>query len=140
MAKHKKHNYELLFIIDPTLSEEDSENLLDRVKGYLEQADGEVFSFKSWGLRRLAYTIKNQSEGQYYLVQCAMTPEKVSEFRRSLTLAEGILREIVIRVDEEFTPEEPERSPKPEAIPTSEEDDGVSDDTSDDEDENEDEE
>ena len=136
MAKHKKHNYELLFIIDPTLSEEDKENLLNRVKGYLEQADGEVFSFKSWGLRRLAYTLKNQKEGQYYLVQCAMTPEKVSEFRRSLILAEGVLREMVIRVDEEFPPEKPERSPKPEAVPTfdEDEDDGEYD-TSDDEDE-----
>ena len=121
MAKQKKHNYELLFVINPTLSEEDKETLLNRVKGYLEQADGEIFSFKSWGLRRLAYTIKNQKEGQYYLVQCAMTTEKVSEFRRSLTLAEGVLREMVIRVDEAFQPEEPERSPKPEAIPTFEE-------------------
>ncbi len=123
MAKQKKNNYELLFIINPTLSEEDKQNLLDRVKGYLTQADAEVFSFKSWGLRRLAYTLKNQKEGQYYLVQCAMLPEKVSEFRRSLILAEGVLREMVIRVDEEFPPEKPERSPKLEAIPTFEEED-----------------
>jgi len=123
LAKQKKNNYELLFIINPTLSEEDKQNLLDRVKGYLTQADAEVFSFKSWGLRRLAYTLKNQKEGQYYLVQCAMLPEKVSEFRRSLILAEGVLREMVIRVDEEFPPEKPERSPKLEAIPTFEEED-----------------
>lgn len=135
MAKLKKHNYELLFVIDPTLSEEDKETLLNRVKGYLEQADGEIFSFKSWGVRRLAYSLKNHKEGQYYLVQCAMTPEKVSEFRRSLTLAEGVLREMVIRVDEEFPPEKPERSPKPEAIPTFEEEDASNDDTFDDEDE-----
>jgi len=136
LAKHKKHNYELLFVIDPTLSEEDKETLLNRVKGYLEQADGEISSFKSWGLRRLAYTIKNHKEGQYYLVQCAMTPEKVSEFRRSLTLAEGVLRELVIRVYEEFPPEKPERSPKPETAPTLEEDeDAGDDDISDEEDE-----
>jgi len=131
--KQRKHNYELLFVIDPTLSEEDKENLLNRVKGYLEQADGEVFSFKSWGLRRLAYAINNQKEGQYYLVQCAMTAGKVSEFRRSLSLAEGILREMVIRIDEEFQPEKPERPPKPEKVPVS--DDDPNDDTSDDEDE-----
>jgi small subunit ribosomal protein S6 len=135
LAKQKKNHYELLFIINPTLSEEDKENLLNRVKGYLEQADGEVFSFKSWGLRRLAYTLKNQSEGQYYLVQCAMTTEKVSEFRRSLTLAEGILREMVIRVDEEFPPETLERSSKPAAIPIVEEDDGDDDTINDEEDE-----
>lgn len=134
MAKQKKNNYELLFVINPTLSEEDKENLLNRVKGYLAQADAEVLSFKSWGLRRLAYTLKNQKEGQYYLVQCAMLPEKVSEFRRSLTLAEGVLREMVIRVDEEFPPEKPERGPRPEVIPTFDEED-INDDSFDDEDE-----
>jgi len=133
LAKQKKNNYELLFVINPTLSEEDKESLLNRVKGYLEQAGAEVLSFKSWGLRRLAYTLKNQKEGQYYLVQCAMLTEKMSEFRRSLTLAEGVLREMVIRVDEEFPPEKPERSPRPEAIPTFDEED-VSDDGFDDED------
>ena len=135
MAKQKKNNYELLFIVNPTLSEEDKENLLNRVKGYLAQADADVLSFKSWGLRRLAYTLKNQKEGQYYLVQCAMVPEKVSEFRRSLTLAEGVLREMVIRVDEEFPPEKPERGPKPEAIPMFDEEDVSDDDIFDDEDE-----
>lgn len=135
MAKQKKNNYELLFVINPTLSEEDKESLLNRVKGYLAQADADVLSFKSWGLRRLAYTLKNQKEGQYYLVQCAMVPEKVSEFRRSLTLAEGVLREMVIRVDEEFPPEKPERGPKPEAIPTFDEEDINDDDIFDDEDE-----
>jgi len=121
--------------VNPTLSEEDKENLLNRVKGYLAQADADVLSFKSWGLRRLAYTLKNQKEGQYYLVQCAMVPEKVSEFRRSLTLAEGVLREMVIRVDEEFPPEKPERGPKPEAIPMFDEEDVSDDDIFDDEDE-----
>jgi len=136
LAKQKKQNYELLFVINPTLSEEDKESLLARVKGYLEQADGEIFSFKSWGLRRLAYTLKGQKEGQYYLVQCAMTTEKVSEFRRSLTLAEGVLREMVIRVDEEFPPEKPERSSKLDIIPEFEEEESASDDDSlDDEDE-----
>jgi len=135
LAKQKKNNYELLFIIDPTLSEEDKDNLLNRVKGYLTQADAEVLSFKSWGLRRLAYTLKNQKEGQYYLVQCTMATEKVSEFRRSLTLAEGVLREMVIRVDDEFPPEKPERGPRPEAIPAFEEEDARDDDIFDDEDE-----
>ncbi|MEJ5312165.1 MAG: 30S ribosomal protein S6 [Anaerolineae bacterium] len=135
MAKQKKNNYELLFVINPTLSEEDKENLLNRVKGYLAQAGADVLSFKSWGLRRLAYTLKNQKEGQYYLVQCAMLPEKVSEFRRSLTLAEGVLREMVIRVDDEFPPEKPERGPRPEAIPIFEEEDVSDDEIFDDEDE-----
>jgi len=128
-----KQNYELLFIMNPSLSEEDKESLLARVQGYLEQVESQVFSFKSWGLRRLAYAIKGQKEGLYYLVQCAMAPEKMSDFRRSLTLAEGILREMVIRVDEEFPPDKPERSPKLDAIPVFEDASRDEEDISDDE-------
>ena len=98
-------SYELLFIIDPELGEEDSENLLARVRGYLEQAGGVVFSFKSWGIRRLAYSLKGCKEGHYYLVQFTMPTENVAGFRRSLLLAEGVLREIVTLADEEFVGE-----------------------------------
>ncbi len=120
--KSSKQNYELLFIINPSLSEEDKESLLARVQGYLEQAESQVVSFKNWGLRRLAYTLKGQKEGQYYLVNFAMPPEKMSDFRRNLILAEGILREMVIRVEGEFPPDKPARSPKLDAIPVFDDD------------------
>ncbi len=118
MAKQTgKQNYELLFIINPTLGEDDKESLLARVRGYLEQAGGDIVTFKNWGLRRLAYTLKGQKEGQYYLVNFAMLPEKVADFRRNLILAEGVLREMIVRVEGEFPPERPERSPRSESIP-----------------------
>jgi len=119
-----KQNYELLFIINPALSEEDKESLLTRVKGYLEQAESAVVSFKNWGLRRLAYTLKGQKEGQYYLVNFTMAPEKVSDFRRNLILAEGVLREMIIRVEGDFPPDKPARSPRPDVIPVFDDDSG----------------
>lgn len=136
MAKLKgKQNYELLFIISPTLGDEEKENLLTRVRGYLDLAESQVFTFKSWGMRRLAYTLKGQKEGEYYLVQYAMATEKVTEFRRSLILAEGILREMVIRVEDEFPPEKPARSSRPVVIPVFDDDandgDGILDDDED---------
>jgi len=103
--KSRVRSYELLFIINPELGEEDSEALLTRVRGYLEQVGGVVFSFKSWGIRRLAYSLKGCKEGHYYLVQFTMPTENVAGFRRSLLLAEGVLREIVTLSDEEFVGE-----------------------------------
>ena len=103
--KSRVRSYELLFIINPELGEEDSEALLTRVRGYLEQVGGVVFSFKSWGIRRLAYSLKGCKEGHYYLVQFTMPTENVASFRRSLLLAEGVLREIVTLSDEEFVGE-----------------------------------
>jgi small subunit ribosomal protein S6 len=110
--------------MNSSLSEEDKESLLARVQGYLEQAESQVVSFKNWGLRRLAYTLKGQKEGQYYLVNFAMPPEKMSDFRRNLILAEGILREMVIRVEGDFAPEKPARSPKLDTIPVFDDDSG----------------
>ena len=90
-----KRNYELMFIVNPELNELERESLLERVQGYLDRAEAEVFSFKSWGLRRLAYTLNGQREGHYFLVQFAALPENISALERSLMLAEGILRQMV---------------------------------------------
>ena len=103
--KNRKRSYELMFIVNPELNEEEHESLLERVQGYLRQAGSQIFSFKSWGIRRLAYSLKGCKEGHYYLVHFTMPTENVAGFRRSLLLAEGILREIVTLSDEEFVGE-----------------------------------
>lgn len=102
-----KRNYELMFIVNPELNEVERESLLERVQGYLDRAEADVFSFKNWGFRRLAYTIKGQREGQYFLVQFAALPENISALERSLLLAEGILRQMVTVLVGEPAVEEP---------------------------------
>ncbi len=67
-----------------------------------------MFSFKSWGLRRLAYTIGGQHEGRYYLAQFATLPETVNDLDRNLRLVEGVLRHLLTRVDELQIPESTE--------------------------------
>jgi small subunit ribosomal protein S6 len=103
-------NYELMFIAAPELAEDDLDAVLQRVQRYLESAEAQVASFKSWGLRRLAYSIKGQREGRYYLVQFTASPEVVNDLDRNLRLVEGVLRHLVTRVDELQVPES---SPEP---------------------------
>jgi len=98
-------NYELMFIAAPELAEDDLDAVLQRVQRYLESAEAQVASFKSWGLRRLAYSIKGQREGRYYLVQFTASPEVVNDLDRNLRLVEGVLRHLVTRVDELQVPE-----------------------------------
>jgi small subunit ribosomal protein S6 len=109
-----------MFILSPELSEEEVENLLERIRGYLAEAEGQVFSEESWGLRRLAYSIQDHREGRYYLVHCTMNPLKVTEFERQLVLLEGLLRELVTRFEGEFAKKKPLTS-EPEAASTLEE-------------------
>ena len=45
-----------------------------------------------WGSRKLAYPIKKQGEGHYYLLEYNAEPAVVSELERTLRITEGVLR------------------------------------------------
>ncbi|MBN1872765.1 MAG: 30S ribosomal protein S6 [Anaerolineae bacterium] len=121
------NKYELMFILVPDLTEEAQETYLQRVQGYLAEAEATVFSFKEWGLRRLAYPIKGYHEGRYYLAHFSMDTQRLGRFEQSLQfLAEGVLREMVTRLesDAEMTDAPPA---KPSKLPTFTEDTGRND-------------
>ena len=101
-------NYELMFIANPELDEESAEALLQRARGYLEEMHGAIVKFDDWGVRRMAYAIQNFREGHYYLVYFTMDTDQVKEFERRLILIEGVLREIIIRLEEEVVQPEAE--------------------------------
>lgn len=90
-----KRNYELLLVLSPELDENGLETLIDRIKRFLDNAQSNVLSFKSWGMRRLAYQIQGHREGRYYLVQFAGESENSSELERNLIFTEGILRHML---------------------------------------------
>jgi small subunit ribosomal protein S6 len=104
-----------MFIVNPELKEEALEALIQRIQGYLAEADSQVFSFKSWGLRRLAYPIKRYKEGRYYLVHFAMETRKVTTFEHNLLLAEGVLRELITYLDKEPIEEKAASAPEAKA-------------------------
>jgi small subunit ribosomal protein S6 len=94
-----KRNYELMLVLSPELDETALETLIDRIKGFLDNAQAEILNFKSWGLRRMAYMIQGQREGRYYLVHFAGESENCSEIERNLILSEGVLRHLLTRAD-----------------------------------------
>jgi len=97
-------SYELMFILDSELSEEETESALGRIRMYLEEQNGREIALEAWGLRRLAYTIKRKREGRYYLMRFSMDTLKVKEFERSLLLIEPLIRELIIKMDEVVSP------------------------------------
>jgi small subunit ribosomal protein S6 len=92
-------NYELMFIASPELSEEGLEALVQRVQRYLEGINAEILNFKSWGMRRLAYTIKGQREGRYHLVHFTAESEAVNSLDQNLRIVEEILRHMITHVE-----------------------------------------
>ena len=94
------NKYETIFIVDPSKTEEETVALVDKFKSLIE-ANGEIESVDEWGRRRLAYPINDFAEGYYVLINFAAKPDFLAELDRIYRITDGILRNIVIKKDEE---------------------------------------
>ena len=95
-----KRYYETMFIIRTDLSEEERENLAQKVKNFIEEKiDGEVEEFTRWGVRRLAYrTQKGKfTEGDYTYIIFKAEPDKLKELESFYRVTQEIFRYQTIR-------------------------------------------
>ena len=93
-------NYEVMFVVRPTLEEEATLQVLANMKKVLEDMKATIKSEKNMGRRELAYEVKGFKNGNYFLLVVEATPEAVSEFDRVANINEDIIRHIVVRVEE----------------------------------------
>lgn len=93
-------NYEVAFIAQPDLDEGALNTLLDKAKGWIAAAGGQVTNVDLWGRRKLAYPIRKQTEGLYVFIQTQMTATATHEIERSLRLTEQVIRFMIIRTDD----------------------------------------
>ena len=93
--------YELVYIVQPGLDEEGLDELMQGFDSVVTKGGGEVLRSTVMGRRGLAYPIKNQTEGQYILLQATMDGPIMSELERRLKLSEDVLRHLLVRVEEE---------------------------------------
>ncbi|EHO86610.1 30S ribosomal protein S6 [Eubacterium infirmum F0142] len=93
-------NYEVMFIIDPTLEDEKKDAAVERVKNVIA-AEGEVGNVDVWGLRKLAYPIQKKNEGYYVVIDFKAEPTLPAELDRRLRISEDFMRHIIVNKDAE---------------------------------------
>ena len=91
--------YEVLYIIDPAQGEEGIAALVEKFKAMVE-AEGTLSNIDEWGKRRMAYAINDMTEGYYVLMNMETKPEFPAELERVMKITDGILRCLVIAVEE----------------------------------------
>jgi len=92
-------NYEVLYVIDPTLGEEATSDLIAKFKN-LAESKGTVTEVDEWGKRRLAYPINDLEEGYYVLMTFSAPPEFPAEMDRQMRINTGIMRSLITNRDE----------------------------------------
>ena len=88
-------NYEALYILDPSLTEEQTAALVAKFKGVVE-ANGTVTEVDEWGKRRLAYPINDLMEGYYVLMTFTAAAAIPAELDRIFRITDGVMRSMII--------------------------------------------
>ena len=95
------NKYEIMFIVKATMEEAQVKEVANNMKKIIEDLKGKVVSFKEMGEIKLAYAIKKEISGYYFVMTIEATKEVVKEFDRKALIDESILRHLVIKLDEE---------------------------------------
>ncbi|KGF09654.1 30S ribosomal protein S6 [Clostridiales bacterium S5-A14a] len=92
-------NYEIMFIVDPTLDDEMKEKTVETVKEIIS-TEGEVKNTEIWGLRKLEYPIEKKTEGYYAVIDFQAEPTLPKELDRRLRISDNVIRHLIVNKDE----------------------------------------
>ncbi len=93
-------DYELVIIVTPDIDETATAEVVDKVKSWISEVGGSIESFEEWGRQKLAYLIRKNKEGQYYLFNLKLEPTAVVNLERNFRLQESIMRFLIVNKDD----------------------------------------
>jgi small subunit ribosomal protein S6 len=93
MAKISE-KYELMLVLNTKQDEDKIKELVEKFKALIE-TEGTVSEINTWGKRKLAYEINDETEGYYVLYTFEAKPELPKELERVLKITDGVLRSLV---------------------------------------------
>jgi len=88
-----------MFILDTGKVAGDMGAAEKTVRGVLEKNGAEVLVARPWDERRLAYPIRNQKKGLYYLTYFQVDSQKVVTIEQDFAINEMVLRLMVLKID-----------------------------------------
>lgn len=93
--------YEIMFIVRPTLSEEESKKVIKKFADVLTSNGAKITNEKDLGQRELAYEIKKFKTGFYYLINLeAENDIAINEFDRQAKNTQDIIRHLITRIED----------------------------------------
>lgn len=89
--------YEMLYILSPTLSDAEREELIEKFNEFVKSKGGNVESLNKWGKRSLAYPIKKHNTGYYVLSYANIPADSVKDVKYFTRIQEGFLRIMILK-------------------------------------------
>ena len=93
--------YEIMFIVKATMEEDQIKNVSDELQKLINKKPSKVIEFKEMGRKKLAYPIKKEVSGYYFVMTVEADNETIKEFDRKVLINENVLRHLIIKVEGE---------------------------------------
>ena len=90
--------FEHVMLLKQDLSSSDLESEIKNHEETISQLNGSIISKESWGLRNLAYPIKNNKKAFYELLNIDLPNENIKKINEKLNLNENIIRYVTVKV------------------------------------------
>ncbi len=94
-------NYEIMFIVRPTLSEEEVKKVVKDFSSIITENGAKVTKEENMGQRELAYEIKDFKSGYYFVFEVEAKDDKaIKEFNRLALINNDIVRHLITKVED----------------------------------------
>ncbi len=90
--------YETVFIAEPEISNDQVDQLINKIKAAVTAAQGTVTAEDRWGRRRMAYAIQGHKEGYYGVLNFTAEASIVNTIEHLYNVTDSVIRHITIRV------------------------------------------
>ncbi len=125
--------YETLFVVKPTLTQEEIIEQISKVENILTKEGAELAGTNNMGMRKLAYPVEKHARGYYTVLFYKAEGTIIDELERNLKISEDVIKflsvkysknkelaqfdKLVAAANKSATPA-PEAAPAPEAVAT----------------------
>ena len=97
-SKNRTNHYEAMFLVSPAEAA-DLNSIVEHIMHLITHGGGEVLAFSKWDERRLAYEVKKNKRGLYFLCYFAVDSVRVTDIERNCNLSERLLRVLITKAD-----------------------------------------
>ena len=93
--------YELIYIVNSNVERKKIDQVMKDISSRLEKTESKIINHVVWGKKKLAYSIKGNTYGNYILLHYeGGDNNKLNEFDSWIKLSGLVIRHMIVRLDE----------------------------------------
>jgi len=96
--------YESLFIIRPSVADEETNALIEKMKAVADKTGAQFIKAENWGRKKLAYEVRRERKGTYVYFYFKAPNHTVGELERAYRLEDNIIKFLTVHLEKELVP------------------------------------